>query len=74
VLYGDKELGGLHVMYVLDDSPEVYGLPVSPEVPAAVTVRDIFQWTGIGAAAIAVAGFGLNYLVARTRMTRGEKE
>ena len=74
VLYGDKELGGLHVMYVLDDSPEVYGLPVNPEVPAAVTVRDIFQWTGIGAAAIAVAGFGLNYLVARTRMPKGEKE
>jgi len=31
-LYGEKELGGLHVMYVLDDSPSVYGLPENPQV------------------------------------------
>jgi len=74
VLYGDKELGGLHVMYVLDDSPEVYGLPVAPEVPAAAEVRNIFQWIGAGVAAAMVASFGLNYLIARARMAKGEKE
>ncbi len=31
-LYGEKELGGLRVMYVLDDSPDVYGLPLDPQV------------------------------------------
>jgi len=65
VLYGDKEMGGLHVMYVLDDSPETYGLPADPEIPAAATLRGVFQWVGIGAAVAVIAGFGLNYIVAR---------
>lgn len=72
-LYGVDELQGLHVMYVLDDSPEVYGLPADPQVPAATTVRDIFRWFGSGLAIAAVAGFGLNYLAARLRMKRGEE-
>ena len=65
VFYGDKELGGLHVMYVLDDAPEVYGLPANPEVPAPAMVRDVLKWVGVGAAVAAVAGFGLNYIIAR---------
>jgi formate dehydrogenase iron-sulfur subunit len=72
VLYGAEELDGLHVMYVLDDKPEVYGLPVDPEVPAAATVRDVFKTVGLGAAIVAVLGFGFNYLVSRMRMSRGE--
>jgi len=72
--YGDKELGGLHVMYVLDDSPETYSLPADPEIPAAAAVRGVFQWVGAGIAVAAVAGFGLNYLIARARITRGEKQ
>jgi len=60
-------------MYVLDDSPEVYGLPADPQVPAASIVRDIFQWIGTGLVAAVLAGFGLNYLVARVRMSKGEK-
>lgn len=74
VFYGDKELGGLHVMYVLDDVPEVYGLPSAPEIPPAADVRNVFQWVGLGAAAVAVAGFGLNYLIARARMNEGENK
>jgi formate dehydrogenase beta subunit len=66
--YGDKELGGLHVMYVLDDSPEVYGLPADPEVPPATVVRDVFQWLGAGAVVAIVLGFGLNYIVTREAM------
>jgi formate dehydrogenase iron-sulfur subunit len=69
--YGDKELGGLHVMYVLDDSPEVYGLPANPEVPPATIVRDVLRWVGVAAVVAALAGFGLNYIIAReARMTR----
>jgi len=74
VFYGDKELDGLHVMYVLDDTPEVYDLPPAPEVPPAADVRNVFQWVGLGAAAVAVAGFGLNYLIARARIKGGENE
>jgi len=65
VFYGDKQLGGLHVMYVLDDSPQVYGLPPDPKLPAAATVRDVLKWVGVGAAAAAIVGFGLNYVIAR---------
>jgi formate dehydrogenase iron-sulfur subunit len=62
--YGDDELG-LHVMYVLDNKPDVYNLPEDPEVPAAVEVRDILQWAGVGLTAAAIVGFGLNYIVAK---------
>jgi formate dehydrogenase iron-sulfur subunit len=72
-LYGANELGGLHVMYILDDVPEVYGLPAEPEVPAAATARSAFKWLGVGLTIAALAGFALNYLVTRLRMPRGEK-
>ncbi len=35
-LYGETELGGLHVLYLLEEAPEVYGLPKSPQVPSSV--------------------------------------
>jgi len=73
-LYGANELGGLHVLHVLDDTPEAYGLPVDPQVPAPADLRDVLKWLGIGAAAVAVAGFGLNYLVARARIRRDSEE
>lgn len=34
-VYGATELGGLGVMYVLTEAPEVYGLPVDPVPPGA---------------------------------------
>jgi formate dehydrogenase beta subunit len=40
-LYGENELGGLHVLYVLDDSPSAYGLPEEPKV---ATAKLPFQW------------------------------
>jgi formate dehydrogenase iron-sulfur subunit len=67
-VYGIDELQGLHVMYVLDDTPETYGLPRDPQVPATTKVRDIFKWLGSGLAIAAVVGFGFNYLVTRLRM------
>ena len=65
-LYGEKELGGLHVLYVLDDSPEVYGLPVAPKVPVAVTAwQDVLQPIGWAVGGLAIIGMGLNYIIAR---------
>jgi formate dehydrogenase iron-sulfur subunit len=72
-IYGIDEMQGLHVMYILDDSPEEYGLPADPEVPPTGTIRGILKWLGSGLAIVAVAGFGLNYLVARMRMKKGEE-
>jgi len=65
-LYGETELGGLHVIYVLDDSPAVYGLPVSPQVPpAAIAWKDVIQPLGWFVGGLTILGLGMNWLVAR---------
>jgi formate dehydrogenase iron-sulfur subunit len=70
-LYGEKELGGLHVMYVLLYSPQVHGLPTQPTVPpTAVAWKDILKPVGYAAAALAVVGLGLNYIVARANVNK----
>ena len=78
-LYGDKELGGLHVVYVLADSPEVYGLPVDPKISAAtIAWQDVIQPLGWALGGLTIIGLGLNYLVAReaklTKELPGKKE
>ncbi len=78
-LYGEKELGGLHVMYVLDDSPEVYGLLTDPQVPvAAIAWKDIIQPLGLALGGLTILGLGLNFLIARqaklSRELPGKKE
>ena len=75
-LYGEKELGGLHVMYVLTQSPQVHGLPVNPEVPvAAIAWEDVLKPAGYAVAGLAVVGLGLNYLAARaTANAKAEAE
>ncbi len=65
-LYGDQELGGLHVMYVIDESPETYGLPVSPQVPAAaIAWQDVVQPLGWTLGGLTILGLGLNFIIAR---------
>jgi len=73
-LYGENELGGLHVMYVLDDSPAVYGLPVEPQVSAAtIAWQDVIQPIGWAVGGLAIIGLGLNYMVARASVKKEEK-
>jgi formate dehydrogenase iron-sulfur subunit len=47
--YGETELGGLHALYILAESPSIYGLP---ETPLVATSKTAFQWLS----GIAVAG------------------
>jgi formate dehydrogenase iron-sulfur subunit len=73
-LYGEKELGGLHVMYVLADSPEVYGLLKDPKYPAVATAwQDIIKPIGFAAVGIVGLGLLLNVIVARAKLIK-EKE
>jgi len=73
-LYGEHEMGGLHVLYVLPDQPSAYGLPEERQLAAAAIVQeDIlrpFAWIAWGAAA---AGLTLNVLVARLRQIRARE-
>ena len=73
-LYGEKELGGLHVLYVLDDKPEIYGLPANPTMPAlAAPWKNIVQPAGWALGGLTLAGLALNYLIARQAKVAAEK-
>ena len=72
-LYGESEAGGLHVAYVLDDSPESYSLPVDPQLPAAVVTHDVLQLAGYALTGLVVVGLGLNYMVARANSDKEAK-
>ena len=73
-LYGENELGGLHVMYVLDDHPAIFGLPVNPQISAAtVAWKDVIQPLGWAVGGVTILGLGLNYLVARANAKKEEK-
>jgi formate dehydrogenase iron-sulfur subunit len=68
-LYGENELGGLHVLYVLDETPVTYGLPEDPQVPAAVIAwKDVIQPVGWAVGGLAILGLGMNWLVARANI------
>jgi formate dehydrogenase iron-sulfur subunit len=73
-LYGEKEVGGTHVLYVLDDVPEMYGLPANPQVSAATIVwKDVIQPLGWAVGGLTILGLGMNYLVARANAKKEEK-
>jgi len=65
-LYGEKELNGLHVMYILEESPELYGLPLDPQIPpVTIAWKGILQPIGWILGGLTLAGLALNYIVAR---------
>jgi formate dehydrogenase iron-sulfur subunit len=71
-LYGENELGGLHVLYVLKHAPSVYGLPTNPVFPEVATAwKSIIQPLGWAVGGLTLIGLGLNFLVAReAKMSR----
>ena len=56
VLYGENELGGLNVLYVLEDKPAAYGLPENPPFTSANVLG---QWLSglVAAGVVAVLPF-----------------
>lgn len=74
-LYGENLVGGTHVLYILDDTPEAYGLIPDPKVPATATAwQDVIK--PLGYAAVGVVGLGLllNIMVARARIISKEEK
>jgi len=64
-VYGDKFVGGTHVMYVLEEKPAVYeGLPKKPSVPFSVILwKDILKPLSVLSAGGVIAGSFLHYLI-----------
>lgn len=69
-LYGvhPNGVGGTHMMYVLPEPPEVYGLPVNPKTPDSISlwkdyIRPIGKIAGVGAAAGLAGLMVLNKLI-----------
>ena len=74
LLYGESELGGLHVMYVLKEASTIYQLPEYPKVPpAALAWKDVMQPLGWALGAMTILGLGLNYLVVRASHKSGKE-
>ncbi len=70
-LYGAKELGGLMLLYVLDDSPSIYGLPESPRVATSASAG---QWlSGILTAGV-LAALPLWFLFKRRKETESKPQ
>jgi formate dehydrogenase iron-sulfur subunit len=74
-LYGDTQLEGLHVLYILPDSIDNYDtLPASPKVSDTVIAwQKYLQPVGYGVVGAVALGLLMNYMVARARMIQ-EKE
>lgn len=62
-LYGEEQLGGMGVMYVLTEKPDVYGLPDDPKVPpSAILWQDILKPVGAIAGGATVAALVVSFL------------
>ena len=63
-LYGEKEMGGLHVLHVLKFGHEAYGLPTDPKPNSMIGVMEAMKpVTAVGTAAV-VAGLAVSFLAA----------
>jgi len=71
VLYGEDEMGGLNTLYVLTDSPSVYGLP---EAPQLATNNAWAQWLSGAIAAGIVAAFPFWLLFKREKQLEAEQK
>jgi formate dehydrogenase iron-sulfur subunit len=70
-LYGEKELDGLHLMYVLDDQPSVYGLPENPQ---SASVDMAGKWLAGLATAGVVATLPLLWIIRRRDEMKAKTE
>lgn len=66
ILYGEDQLGGLHVMHVLTAFPVTYHLPEDTGMPVStVAWKNIIQPLGLAMGGLTIFGLGMNYMVAR---------
>ncbi len=73
-LYGEKELGGLHQMYVLEEKASIYGLPENPKYPAGATFRNIIKPVGNIAIGAVLVGSVAVFFITRRNIKMEEVE
>jgi formate dehydrogenase iron-sulfur subunit len=65
-VYGETEAGGLGVLIVLPDDPEVLELPVDPQAPAVAQVwQSVVQPAAVGVSAATAVAAGIGAVIAR---------
>jgi formate dehydrogenase iron-sulfur subunit len=65
-IYGETEAGGLGVIVVLPDEPEVLDLPLNPQIPAAVNIwQNVVQPASLGLTGLSIVVTGLAAFIAR---------
>ncbi|NCO50802.1 MAG: 4Fe-4S dicluster domain-containing protein [Deltaproteobacteria bacterium] len=74
-LYGENDLGGLGVLYVLDDEPDTYRLPKNPAIPASIFFwKDVVKPLGILGFWGAVGVAALHYVTVGPKRIEDEPE
>lgn len=68
-IYGKDELGGLNVFYLLQDEPEVYGLPSNPQLPQ----KNVAKGYGLTAAGSLLLGLASILTFRQRRMSEKEE-
>lgn len=64
MIYGLKEMGGTNWIYLLLDTPDKYGLPTNPQLPASLTVwKDVVRPVGAVAAGAALAAVAVGAVI-----------
>lgn len=64
-VYGETEMGGLHVIYVCKFGHEAYGLPTNPQKKMVLDAAKLVRPLGGIAAAATVAGLALSWVCGR---------
>lgn len=73
--YGENDLGGLGVMYVLADSAGAYTLPVKPAIPASIFLwKDVIKPLGIFGFWGAVGAALLHYVTVGPKKLEGDDD
>ena len=74
-LYGEDELGGLHLISILPQPASFYGLPEDPRVPLAAAVwQDVTKPIGFVLGGLTTLVLLVNYVVARANIKAGKEE
>ena len=73
-LYGETEVGGTQVMYILDNTPENYYLPAKPSIASVRAWQSYLKPIGYGVIGVVALGLAVNFMASRARMLQGKED